>query len=101
MRHTKHHYGPSPLLGTWLCAKCAAMRKPMKITKQRRTPWERDNIQFPRLLAELAQAGLTSHQYRLLEDSMDLTTEDIDELLARAEQRWDDIKGRIMPKVNP
>lgn len=60
---------------------------------KRLTMWERDNVQFPRLLAELAAAGMTSGQYRMLEDSMDLTTAEIDELLARAEDRWNRIKA--------
>lgn len=50
--------------------------------------WERDSIQFPRLLAEIRAAGLTRNQYHELEASMDLTREEIDQLLERAETAW-------------
>jgi hypothetical protein len=63
------------------------------MAKKPLTMWERDNVQFPRLLAEINATGLTTGQYRMLEDSMELTTAEIDELLERAEDRWTRIKG--------
>lgn len=50
--------------------------------------WSSDRIQFPRLLAELRAVGLTREQYAGLEASMDLQTDQIDELLERAEAIW-------------
>lgn len=57
--------------------------------------WEADEIQFPRLLAEIWAAGLTREQYEALRKSMDLNTEDIDELLQRAEKAWETIKEEV------
>lgn len=54
--------------------------------------WEKDSLQFPRLLAEIRAIGLTQAQYNDLCASMDLTMEDIDELLERAETAWQKIK---------
>jgi hypothetical protein len=56
--------------------------------------WIIDSIQFPRLLAELRAIGLTEAQYRELAVSMDLSQEDIDQLLERAETSWNRIKNR-------
>jgi len=55
--------------------------------------WADNRIQFPRLLAEINSVGLTPKQYRDLSESMDLTTEEIDELFDRAIQEWEAIKG--------
>ncbi len=57
-----------------------------------RSAWETDNIQFPRLLAEIRAIGLSDEQMRLLEDAMDLESGHIEELLERAENRWEKIK---------
>jgi hypothetical protein len=73
--------------------------KPGRQRRQQRSPWETDNVQFPRLLAEINAMGLTAPQYSMLESSMDLTTEQVDELLERAEKRWNEIKNRT--KLNP
>jgi hypothetical protein len=50
--------------------------------------WENNYIQFPRLLAEIRAVGLTPEQYTNLEDSMNLSIEQIDKLLERAESYW-------------
>lgn len=54
--------------------------------------WDHNSTQFPRLLAELRAYGLTDSQYTALEEAMDLGREDIDELLERAEDEWNEIK---------
>jgi hypothetical protein len=57
--------------------------------------WDRNDIQFPRLLAELAAAGLLSGDYNDLLDavasSMDLEPQEITELFDRAQDVWDRI----------
>lgn len=57
-------------------------------TRPERTLWERNDVQFPRLLAEIRAIGLTPTQYRDLQDSTDLTISEIDALLERAEAAW-------------
>lgn len=37
-----------------------------------RSNWNKNSVQFPRLLAEIYAAGLTDEQYDTLEESMDL-----------------------------
>lgn len=56
--------------------------------------WSRDDVQFPRLLAEIKAAGLTNDQLQLLKASMDLSSEAIQELFDRAEESWERIKTR-------
>ncbi len=54
--------------------------------------WKRNDIQFPRLLAEINAAGLTRKQVSMLSRSMDLGASEIGELFERAESEWDEIK---------
>lgn len=58
--------------------------------------WERDEIQFPRLLAEIRASGLSLSIYADLRESMDLTNREIDELLERAEKAWELIKEGLL-----
>jgi hypothetical protein len=51
--------------------------------------WERDDIQFARLLAEIKAVGLTADQVKCLGVSMDLSTEQICEILDRAEETFE------------
>ena len=55
--------------------------------------WESNAIHFPRLLAELNAVGLTRIQLRKLVASMDITQEEVMELMARAESAWEGLKG--------
>jgi hypothetical protein len=55
--------------------------------------WADNRIQFPRLLAEIHAVGLVPKQYAQLQQSMDLSTEEIEEIFTRAEKEWEDIKG--------
>lgn len=57
--------------------------------------WDRDDVQFPRLLAEIKAIGLTPEQMRNLSASMDLSKEDIHELLDRAEETFDAVKEQL------
>ena len=54
--------------------------------------WESDNIQFPRMLAEIRAIGFSSGMYEELCASMDLSIDEIDEILERAESAWNKIK---------
>lgn len=54
--------------------------------------WRRDALQFPRLLAEIRAVGLTDEQLAELGASMDLSTEEIDELFERAEKAFEKAK---------
>lgn len=55
--------------------------------------WSDNSIQFPRLLAEIHAVGLTPAQYRSLQKSMDLITDEIEEVFTRAEAEWQRIKA--------
>jgi hypothetical protein len=57
--------------------------------------WENDEIQFARLLAEIAAIGLTENQMMDLEDSMDLPPAKIRELFDRAEARFEAAKDEF------
>jgi len=46
--------------------------------------WKNDQLQFARLLSEIQASKLTSEQYKDLSESMDLSFDEIDELLQRA-----------------
>jgi len=53
--------------------------------------WNKNVIQFPRLLAEIVatQPNLDMHA---LADSMDLEVDDVDDLFDRAQIEWEKIK---------
>jgi hypothetical protein len=57
--------------------------------------WKKDAVQFPRLLAEIRAIGLTTTQYGELNESMDLSRNEIDELLERAETEWQKLKAKV------
>ena len=58
--------------------------------------WEKDDIQIPRLLAEISSIGLSNEQYAELMIKMDLRQYEIDQLLNRAEMRWERLKEKII-----
>jgi hypothetical protein len=57
--------------------------------------WLDNSIQFPRLIAEINGIGLTDEMYDLLCESMDLTSDEVDELFERAEAEWQKIKNNV------
>ncbi len=69
----------------------------VKLSKSSQTNWENDDIQFPRLIAELEMAGAFSRKNIMADlcESMDLTEKDIMKLIERASNRWDKIKGSL------
>jgi hypothetical protein len=56
--------------------------------------WERDDVQFPRLISELKAVGLTDAQMEALSQSMGLDRNRIHELLDRGEEVFETIKGQ-------
>lgn len=56
-------------------------------------PWENDDIQFPRLLDEIAAIGLSDDQLEEICESMDVGRDSINELFTRAERKWDALKA--------
>lgn len=57
--------------------------------------WYDNNIQYPRLLAEIRAIGLTPGQYIDLQEATDCTKEEIDEILERSETDWQEIKSNL------
>lgn len=58
--------------------------------------WNDNSIQFPRLIAELEAVGAFTPQVtESLCESMDLTVDEISELVDRAQAKWDEIKGNL------
>ena len=51
--------------------------------------WDRNDIQFARLISELKAAGLTPEQMDNLCESMDLNKDQIHELLDRGEEAFE------------
>ena len=65
----------------------------IKISKNADVNWKRNEIQFPRLIAELEAAGaFTGPVMDTLMESMDLTADQLDDLVSRSQDQWDQIK---------
>jgi hypothetical protein len=63
-----------------------------------RSLWERDSIQFPRLIAEIsACVDITKKDFTALCESMDLEPEQVNELFDRANAAWEKIKEKHCP----
>lgn len=59
--------------------------------------WQRSDLQYPRLIAELLATGAFDTNIRTaICDSMDLEPHQLDELLSRAESDWTTIKQTIL-----
>jgi len=55
--------------------------------------WNRNDIQFPRLLSEIRACGLYEDQMDDIACSMDLTMDQVEELFDRAEIAFDNVKA--------
>lgn len=65
-------------------------------TSASRTLWERDDLQFPRLLAELmANVEFDDDMLRPVAESMDLQLDEVLELFNRAQEAWERIKSQV------
>jgi hypothetical protein len=59
-----------------------------------RSNWERDEYQFPRLLAEImANVDLDDDMLRPVAESMELELDDVLELFNRAQLTWERVKA--------
>lgn len=61
-------------------------------------PWDRDDIQFPRLLAEIS-ATQDKLDLQALANSMDLSVSEVNSLFERADQVWESIKPDGEPSL--
>ena len=62
--------------------------------------WNNDTLQFARLIAELEAIGaLTPKVIRSLEETMDLTRDEVMELVDRARARFDKACARLCPRA--
>lgn len=57
--------------------------------------WNNNDVQFPRLLAEVYAVGLTDVQYRELGESTGLERAQIDELFKRADTVFEKLKPQV------
>lgn len=57
-----------------------------------KTLWEINEIQFPRLLAEIEAVGISQELWDDLLEAMDLTSTELSELFERAQAEWEKIK---------
>jgi hypothetical protein len=61
------------------------------------SPWQRNDIQFPRLLAEIMAArAIDENAWTAICQSMDLQTEELRELFDRAQTEWEQIKSNSL-----
>jgi hypothetical protein len=61
------------------------------------TFWEVNSLQFARFIAECEAAGVfcDSERMLLVADSMDLDTDEVFEIVSRAQKFWDDYKATM------
>jgi hypothetical protein len=58
--------------------------------------WKNNNIQFPRFIAEAEAAGaFTPEVAQSMADSMDLTVDEVYELVDRAQVEWEKIVAKL------
>lgn len=56
--------------------------------------WDINYVQFVRLLAEV-RAILGDEEFSFLEETMDLNSEEIEEIFVRADREWEAIKAAL------
>lgn len=69
------------------------MAKPIVVSRDPDENWANNDIQFPRLLAEI-MATQDHIDFQYLAQSMDLTEAQVQELFDRAQKVWDEIAAR-------
>lgn len=73
-------------------------KKRITISKNPNKNWQNDDIQFPRLIAEMEAAGVFAVPgvLKALSVEMDLTVDELCGLISRAQTTWDGIKERLV-----
>ncbi len=74
----------------------AARKAALKVPETTPPLWDRDDIQFPRLLAEIL-ATQENLDMSALAESMDLSVEEVSSLFDRADKAWETIKAEACP----
>lgn len=65
-----------------------------------RSLWKNDKVQFARLLCEImANCDIKKKDFKALCESMDLSADEVNSLLDRADKVWEDTKARILPRL--
>ncbi|MBA9846765.1 hypothetical protein ACUXIL_003405 [Ralstonia pickettii] len=77
----------------------ASNQESATVSQVARTPWERDDVQFPRLLAEIL-ATQDSLDKKALADSMGLSVEQVSSLFDRAAATWEAFKAESALEAN-
>jgi len=66
------------------------------------TLWQRNDIQYPRLIAEILASGALEEKFRTaICDSMDLQPNALQDLLTRAQQDWTIVKQTVLSTRRP
>ncbi|MEB0032894.1 hypothetical protein QN372_19270 [Undibacterium sp. RTI2.1] len=81
---------------TDLLAKSASSKAQNIADMQKKSLWNRNDIQFPRLIAEIMASQLLDTQ--ALTDTMDITLDELNELCDRAQQSWHDAQSSSAQK---
>ena len=70
----------------------------MKNINEDGSNWNKNSIQFPRLLAELNGQTCGNCRDRVAKE-MDITEDELQELFDRAEKEWQQIKEEVLPVI--
>lgn len=69
--------------------------KSRMIAEEDKPVWERNDVQFPRLLAEIYKMGLKEYQLNVLSQNMNLHKDEVMYLFDRAERAWGELKEKV------
>jgi hypothetical protein len=73
--------------------------KTVRISRNPQKNWENNAIQFSRLIAEMEASGaFTEELSETLCTEMDISMDDLSEIVDRAQKTWDEIKSQTILK---
>ena len=85
--------------GDYLECLARELSRPVPVSSDPNTNWRNNQIQYPRLIAELQMVGAFSNEViSEVADSMDLDTSEVHTLIDRACNEWDAIKENTFNK---